>query len=89
MKPRPVIQRFSEHMETVLEKHDAEKGTEGWLKDDVNVLWLFGRLQEEILELKAAIDDVNEINIKNEVADVANFAMMIWDRVSKNRRWQP
>lgn len=83
MKPRPVIQRFSEHMETVLEKHDAEKGTEGWLNDNVNVLWLFDRLWKEILELEAAMDDVNETGIKNEAADVANFAMMIWDRVSR------
>lgn len=75
---RPAVQQFAEYMEKVL-KHNDHKG--GWNEctDD----YLLDRLQEEVKELISAVRGRKarnpELRIRNEAADVANFAMMIAD----------
>lgn len=70
---RPQVKWFAEKMEETLKAND-HKG--GW--DNCNTLWLISRLREEVDELEGSC--VNEKVIK-EATDVANFAMMIADRL--------
>ncbi|MGE7271378.1 hypothetical protein ACQKK5_07950 [Brevibacillus panacihumi] len=65
---RSEVTWFAEEMEKKLREND-HKG--GW--EDCDILWLYGRLLEEVDELAAAEGD----DIVREAADVANFAMMI------------
>jgi hypothetical protein len=52
----------------------------GW--DDESLVYLLDRLSEEVQELKHALIEADKDGIIQEAADVANFAMMIADRVS-------
>ena len=78
---------FTEEREKKLAANDY-KG--GWEDEDVS--WLFKRLEEEVKELGRVLDKADAIfsncpdkefipEIISEAADVANFAMMIADRV--------
>lgn len=82
---RIAVESFADLMEQRLTKND-HKG--GW--EDDSDKYLIERLEEELLELKQAIIAVEtnnsswmrqilRRNIRNEAADVANFAMMIAD----------
>jgi hypothetical protein len=73
----PVVVRFSESMLFKLHRHHAKGDREGWAKEDPQ--WLLSRLLEETSELSAAINLGNPTDVRNEAADVANFAMMIAD----------
>jgi NTP pyrophosphatase (non-canonical NTP hydrolase) len=95
--PRPVVLAFARAMERKLRQNDHKPGWEG---DGIgSLLW---RLNEERLELHAAIDnhtiadpfqdigggdrivlDSGE-EPASEAVDVANFAMMLWDRFVGN-----
>lgn len=70
------------------------KGIRGW--DDCDLLWLHSRLLKEAAELHEQLKkfetncpvhplDVEKLidNIRAECADVGNFAMMIYDNISK------
>ena len=81
------VRWFAEEMEKELKTNDS-KGS--W--EDEDVLWLFGRLLEEVEELRVILEqsdgmesscpDYKDVpDIISEAADVANFAMMIADRV--------
>ena len=78
---------FTEEREKKLAAND-HKG--GWEDEDVS--WLFKRLEEEVKELGRVLDKADAIfsncpdtefipEIISEAADVANFAMMIADRI--------
>jgi len=79
---RESVQWFAGQMENELAKHDEERG-EGWKGD--GILELFNHLEQEVRELKLAIDESaqsGEINrewVIEECADLANMAMMIAD----------
>ena len=76
--PRPALKRFSEIQEIILKKNDKRK--KGW--NGCSIDYLFSRLQDEVYELKIAIEkmtDTTSPDIESECADVANFAMMIAD----------
>lgn len=89
---RPSVFEFAEAMELVLEKND-HKG--GWTADKCTESYLRARLIEEMGEYFSLvahdIDDGNMLNgenldkhrdkIKKELIDIANFVMMLWDRV--------
>ncbi|AHD06471.1 hypothetical protein [Paenibacillus larvae] len=79
IKLRPEVQWFAEQMELKLREND-HKG--GW--SDENLEHLLWRLGEEYAELRTAIE--LETDIMREAVDVANFAMMIADRVIERRR---
>jgi NTP pyrophosphatase (non-canonical NTP hydrolase) len=80
-EPRIEIKNFAEKMESRLKEND-HKG--GW--GECSFEYLFVRLIEEASELGSAlfiqaIGTENRKRIIKEAADVANFAMMISDRV--------
>ena len=90
---RQQVEWFANQMENKLMEND-HKG--GWV--DCDPLWLLKRLREEVGELERELfktcscrgcADCNHLNMPNkdrvvrEAADVANFAMMIADVVSK------
>lgn len=88
INPRESVVDFSIIMERKLRENDY-KG--GW--DDCDIDWLFKRAQEELGELREVLresdsfdcncPDVDyENEIVSEAADVANFIMMILDRMS-------
>ena len=67
---------FAKAMDEVLVKND-HKG--GWQNCDINYLRF--RLIDEIGEYFHAISsDPNYYPVKEELIDIANFAMMLWDR---------
>ena len=69
---RPVLNAFANYMEKILHHHDHKNGWE-------NVLYsyLLARLKDEVNELEDAL--LNREDIEQECADVANYAMMIFD----------
>ncbi|MGH7774657.1 MAG: hypothetical protein ACREQA_20730 [Candidatus Binatia bacterium] len=74
---RPQVQWFARCMETELQDNDW-KG--GWNKCSV---WeLYQRLLEEAGELAGVLSGAREGNAISEAADIANFAMMIADRIN-------
>lgn len=93
IKLRPEVQAFAELMEMKLRKNDHKPG---WLNDHPKAL--FNRIYDEMKELSEAIDNFplggegkfgaqdQTMKVANEAADVANFAMMIADRVQALRR---
>lgn len=78
---REQVKWFAEKMEETLKVND-HKG--GWGADKCSMNYLHERLQEEVIELDYATGivgkEARELIIK-ECADVANFAMMIADRI--------
>ena len=77
---RFAVSRFANEMERVLQTHDDEKGTQGWL-DDSTVESLLETLTGEYNELVRAFNDCNEAQVMSEAVDVANLAMMVYDRI--------
>jgi hypothetical protein len=84
---REEVQEFACLMEKILRKND-HKGT--W--KDCDLSYLLNRLLEEVKELDNEVRPVlhidpfvfpfpreNHLRIAREAADVANFAMMLWD----------
>jgi NTP pyrophosphatase (non-canonical NTP hydrolase) len=74
----------SEHVSAVqsfglamVNKLDANAHKEHW--SCATSLYLLERLREEVLELATALDGGDNTSIRDEAADVANFAMMIAD----------
>jgi len=72
---RETVKLFADEMERVLQKND-HKG--GWGKDNCSIEYLESRLIEEIGEYFG--DKANQAYEPEELVDIANFAMMIWDR---------
>lgn len=70
---RPVVLEFALLMEQKLRANDHKTGWRGMQNSE-----LIQRLTEEAKELSDAID-IQE-GIPSEAADVANFAMFIWDK---------
>jgi len=83
---RPEVQAFAELMELKLRKNDDKPG---WKNDDPRDLFM--RVRDEMVELADAIAEFPvggagkmdaldaSMNVGNETADLANFAMMIAD----------
>ena len=76
--PRKTVADFAEAMEKVLREND-HKG--GW--EDASEFYFFGRLTEELAELQWALFEGNFESMKKEAVDVANFAMMIFDKAKE------
>ena len=82
MELRPEVQWFAEQMERVLRENDY-KG--GWHEMTTRELW--ERVHDECLELRNAVGPVRGSSyihvdhILKESVDIANFAMMMADRV--------
>ena len=79
---RPAVRKFAEEMERVLREYDSARGCDGWQNESLE--WLFERLVQEVFELYGAIFVEPQLvftSIEKECCDVANFAMMIFDRL--------
>ena len=77
---RPVVLKFASEMERVLKENDS-KG--GW--QDCDIKYLQARLVEELGEYFAMVAKgspscYQTYQFRNELLDIANFAMMLWDR---------
>jgi NTP pyrophosphatase (non-canonical NTP hydrolase) len=77
------VNRFARAMEARLEANRHKGNRPGWMRDTVG--GLFERLEEEMEELREAVDSFprsreQKDEILREAADVANFAMMVADR---------
>jgi NTP pyrophosphatase (non-canonical NTP hydrolase) len=74
---REAVAAFGEVMVAMLEKN-AHKGRriawQHWRPD-----CMAGRIAEELRELAQAIESANAVEAMRESADVANFALMVWD----------
>lgn len=78
---RDSLKRFAEYQEKVLKAND-HKG--GW--EHMTIRSLLERVHGEAKELREAFEDVDIEAVKDECADVANFAMMIFDNLSNRSR---
>lgn len=72
---RPEVQIFGQAMERALAEND-HKG--GWMSE--TDVYLLERLKDEVRELEQALACGSDEAIMHEAVDVANFAMMLFDR---------
>lgn len=82
-KIRPAVQAFAYAMEKTLQKHDEERGEDGWLHD-CDVRGLIDFLDREIKELKQVFNDCSPADVLHECTDVGNFAMMIYSKILRD-----
>jgi len=96
---REAVRQFAESgMEAALREHDEKKGEAGWRDADPRVL--FTLLEREVAELKAALWAAQQAQlygpvgtdlgptrraVQKECADVANFAMFLYDLVEQGQ----
>ena len=75
-----VVNSFAERMQSKLDKNIDKRGWE-----HCSDAYLLDRVLEEFHELKQAVVTGNVEEIKNEAADLANFAMMVFDNAGKEK----
>ena len=75
---REEIRIFAEQMEKVMSEHDKEKGGSWKTMDITN---LMDMLVEESEEVEEEISWDYSKRLKDEVVDLANFCMMVWNRI--------
>ncbi len=83
-KIRPEVNVFAERMEEILKINDYKNGWENCSKD-----FLMSKVFEELGEMVIAIGCAShndKIDVQNEIIDVANFLMMLWDKLEKQRK---
>lgn len=73
---REALRRFCDQMELKLRKNDHKTG---WR--DLPIEALFELMMLEISEFKLAIRYLTVREALKELPDIANFAMMLWDRI--------
>ncbi len=79
---RPILEKFARHMEKKLRENDY-KG--GWQSSTIRSL--IDRIRDETIELSnAAMATANLEDIQGEAIDVANFAMMIFDKAEEKKQ---
>jgi len=83
---RKPLSDFAIVMEAKLRLKDDERGPNGWREDNCSVDFLLARLEIEFREAKMAFDDCDPVNLAKECVDVANFAMMIYDRITNRQQ---
>lgn len=75
--------KFALAMEAKLAANRHKGDREGWLSLDIMKLWSF--LMKEVGELEAAVAFGDPNAVREEAADVANFAMMVADKKAMGR----
>jgi len=78
---RKPVARFAAQMERGLQNQDKVRGKEGRLGSRCSIQFLISRLEEELEEAKIAYKDCDPDALQGECIDIANFAMMIYDRI--------
>ena len=95
---RPEVLRFARAMEEVLRKHDGKK----WHWTDVSFEFLQNKLTEEFVEVQTELKPLIEYVLKHklnnfksrscfhrnkeELLDLANICMMLFDKISEVER---
>lgn len=82
---RKAVRDFAEAMEAKLQAKDADYGEEGWLEDDHSIIRLRKQLALEVHEARIAFEECDPQALAAECIDIANFAMMIFDRLKHIR----
>ena len=79
---RLIVEEFANVMEDVLKEND-HKG--GW--DNMDIEAMLFRLHEEVAELEDEIllwtREIDAAKVRKEAADIANFAMFIYDKFGR------
>lgn len=75
---RPQLRDFANRMEHKLRQNDHKGGWQDCASD-----WLLRRLEEELQELRIALATGTLLDVEEEAADVANFAMMLADQMKR------
>lgn len=78
---RKAVFDFAEKMVLKLEKN---RHKQHWSVCDT--IYLFDRLLQEVAELKEALERNSVENMVSECCDVANFAMMLADNLTKRKK---
>ena len=80
---RRTVNGFAHEMEKKLRKFDQDRGMQGW--EDAGYMYLFQRMDEEMIELLEAFESRDVEKIMSECIDVANFGMMIYDKCTREK----
>src|SRR3990167_5557520 len=83
---RPEVINFAVAMEKKLRKKDGYLGRSGWRDNVTDSVYLTERIREETKELDCALeiyDKKHAKKVQKEAVYVANFAMMIYDIISR------
>ena len=72
---------FSTKLERRLREHDSDYGPVGWLHEDCSISYLHRQIMSKMSKLTAMVYDCNSREMEKEVLDIANFCMMISDRI--------
>lgn len=87
-KLRPAVKDFAKSMELRLREFDSRRGKTGWTRNTCG--GLTSRLNRHIRRLEdtvshLSIADTRQIRqkIRNECRDIANYTMMIYDKINK------
>ncbi len=75
-EPRYVLRQFASLMEAKLRKNDHKTG---WRELPVEAL--FRLLMIEVEEFKVAKEFLSVAEARNELLDISNFALFLWDRL--------
>ena len=76
---RPSVLTFAIVMEDILQVHDDTRGEQGWLEEDLSYLYELYQMAHGALSNAIMADNINEILSKS--TDVANYIMMIHDKI--------
>jgi len=75
---RPALEEFEKAMELELQANDHKTG---WINE--SFAFLEDRLDANVVDLHKVLDRGDTDAVKRQCCDVANFAMMIFDKISK------
>lgn len=78
LQRREALVKFTERMETVLRKHDSKSS---WRTDPIDML--VRKLKLELMEFEVAYDFQRWEEARNEAVDLANFCLIVFDRLSQ------
>lgn len=73
---RKPLRKFARFQEKILKQNDYKRPR--W--DKLRLIELLDRLEDEVIELKDALLMNNYEQSQKECADIANYAMMIYDK---------
>lgn len=79
--PRFSVAWFAQEMEKKLQKHDGDKGTEGWVRSEWE--YLLGLMYEKVVSLRDLIDDDSDEIAQEVLVDIGNYAMMLADKIRR------
>ena len=82
MFTRDCVAEFTAKMEDGLLEKAEEHGEYGWLGDNCSVDYLKNKLAHQVTRLKLAVLDCQPERAEKACINIANFAMMISDRLS-------